>query len=427
MATVLELVKAACYETGITSVPSTLVNVTTATDLRLLHSFYATGRDLRQANCWPQLKRQHTIILQAGRNQYPLPNDFFAGVPDTSRDRQDGNPLYGPLSDNSFVYRQNGYGAGANNRAFRVFGPDFADSGNYGSGGQVMIDPVPGATSAGRLITFEYISRSWLAPPAWTPLTAYTSGTSYVRSNGRNYVSGTTASSDSYPPKVGFNGIAQDGGVYWMALYAPSWVNTTLYAPGDYVINTASNYLYVCTTGGTSAGAGGPSTTSDSPITDGTVTWSYCATSSWTGETAFAAGSFIKISAAYYKAVSLNNSLDSTQITGKVQPNHAIASATTIPRWTQSDGSVTWTYHNAPYEAVVSNSDICLFDDDLMILGIGYRFHRSTGAQYEALKDEYDRKKLKAVSRWNVGQTIDLANRPYCGPSFTLPEGGFGL
>lgn len=56
-----------------------------------------------------------------------------------------------------------------------------------------------------------------------------------------------------------------------------AWQATHVYAPGDKVINgTAPARIYVCTVGGTSAGAGGPSGTGTG-IADNTVTWDYVA------------------------------------------------------------------------------------------------------------------------------------------------------
>ena len=53
----------------------------------------------------------------------------------------------------------------------------------------------------------------------------------------------------------------------------PDWVALTVYAAGDRVTND-TNKTYRCTTGGTSAAAGGPTGTGAS-IVDGTVTWAY--------------------------------------------------------------------------------------------------------------------------------------------------------
>jgi phage tail sheath gpL-like len=53
-----------------------------------------------------------------------------------------------------------------------------------------------------------------------------------------------------------------------------AWQASTVYAVGQRVTNSAK--FYECTAAGTSAGSGGPTTTS-SAITDGTVTWAYVA------------------------------------------------------------------------------------------------------------------------------------------------------
>lgn len=55
-------------------------------------------------------------------------------------------------------------------------------------------------------------------------------------------------------------------------LLLDAWTITTAYVVGDRVTNSAR--AYICITAGTSAGAGGPTTTADD-ITDGTVHWRY--------------------------------------------------------------------------------------------------------------------------------------------------------
>lgn len=56
---------------------------------------------------------------------------------------------------------------------------------------------------------------------------------------------------------------------------APAWLASTAYVAGDLVLNDTTR-IYECTTGGTSAGSGGPTGTGSS-IADGTVTWRYLA------------------------------------------------------------------------------------------------------------------------------------------------------
>lgn len=58
----------------------------------------------------------------------------------------------------------------------------------------------------------------------------------------------------------------------YTAVASVAWTINTVYAEGFFVTNSGN--LYVCITGGTSAGAGGPTTTA-ADITDGTVHWMY--------------------------------------------------------------------------------------------------------------------------------------------------------
>jgi uncharacterized phage protein gp47/JayE len=66
---------------------------------------------------------------------------------------------------------------------------------------------------------------------------------------------------------------------YWSSADAATivtldaWVISTAYVIGDLVTNSGN--VYYCTAAGTSAGSGGPTTTSTA-ITDGTATWRYC-------------------------------------------------------------------------------------------------------------------------------------------------------
>lgn len=412
MATVtcLSLIQSVCYEMGIPA-PSTLVSVTDATRLQYLNLFYATGRELRQARWWPQLKRKFTVNLQSGRSQYYLPSDFYAALPQTQWDQGNKWELLGPMSDREWNYRLYGYITIENRKAYRVFGPDLNEN---GSRGQFEINPVPNTVLNGTPLTFEYISRSWFFPQNWTASTSYGANV-YVNCNGNVYQSGTgTHSSGTVPPNMAY-GTGQDGGVFWTALTVSAWLTTTAYAPGDYVTNGGN--LYTCLTGGTSSG--GPSGTGSS-ITDGTVIWQYCAISTWTAETSFVFGSFILQSGQYYKCSTPGVQGNNTQITGKTAPNWT---PTTVP-----DGTVTWTFISAPYETYLSDTDVCLFDTELMIAGLKWRFLRAKGLQYEDLKAEYEVLKDTAVNRWLEGERINLGDTGImlAGMRPNLADGNFG-
>lgn len=57
----------------------------------------------------------------------------------------------------------------------------------------------------------------------------------------------------------------------------------------------------------------------------------------------------------------------------------------------------------APYtwsEAITLDADICAFDDDLLILGLKWKWYQMKGLDYQSLKDEYTSKIEQAVNRF---------------------------
>lgn len=96
-----------------------------------------------------------------------------------------------------------------------------------------------------------------------------------------------------------------------------AWANTTAYVVGDRRSNSGKSY--VCTTAGTSAGSGGPTTTA-TDITDGTVHWRYlgigtaaadvAATCTVTGPTVAVSGDLTEIATSVAGWSSVINLLD---------------------------------------------------------------------------------------------------------------------
>lgn len=121
--------------------------------------------------------------------------------------------------------------------------------------------------------TSAWLALRYGATVAWQINTAYLAGNLVV--NGANAyectVAGTSAGAGG-PTGQGIGII--DGTATWK-FYEGKWTATTAYAAGAVVTNSTSPVrLYVCTTGGTSAGAGGPIGTGTG-ITDNTAVWSY--------------------------------------------------------------------------------------------------------------------------------------------------------
>lgn len=400
--TALQLISSACYRSNIPA-PTALVGSTSTSDLQLLHLFYEAGESLLRAGAWAQLKKSYTVNLVAGRSFYHLPLDFYAALPMTHWDRANSWPAGGPVGDAAFDYSLYGLGTGATKREYRVFGLDLNPN---SSRGQFQVTPTPEAGDQGLRITFEYVSKSWLRPPLWVA-GATVGATAYCSCSGNNYshASGTTVG--TVPPNMAY-GEGQDGSVFWKWISVSAWLTATAYAPGDYRTNGGN--LYVCTVAGISSG-GPTGTTEETDITDGGATWRYLPTNSWTGSTAFEFGDILKISSTYWRCT-----------------QGGITNTTTQPGWdntTVSDGLLTWTHYAAAYDSLISDSDLCMFDDELMSMELRWRFLRARGLQYQDLLDECERAKAKAAGRWNEGQILDLAGVESMDWP-TIPEGNWG-
>lgn len=384
--TALQLVTSACYLSKLTP-PSALISATDSSSLQLLELFYETGRELRNIRWWPQLKKRHEIRLISGRDSYPLPADFYAAIPDTQYDQNNNWQLQGALPDGDWNERLYGYFTIENRKAFRVFGPDIN---KVSGGGQFKVHPTPGDGEQGVVLSFEYLSKSWLTPPLWVAGGSY-SESDYISNYGYVYTAGSTATAGSVPPNM-HNGVGRDGGCEWLYLSVSAWSSTTAYAAGSYVTN--GGRLYVATVSGTSGSPNGPvGTTADATETDGTVTWKLKSTSAWAAYTSYSEGSIVTASSKYYKNV----------VAGK--------SAEVAPTWTAttvSDGTITWTEVTDSYDSLVTDSDLCLFDDELMIAGLTWRFLRSQGYQYQDLLTDYYTRLEAATNRYQPGTRFNL-------------------
>ena len=107
---------------------------------------------------------------------------------------------------------------------------------------------------------------------------------------------------------------------------------------------------------------------------------------------------------------------------GATGPNWTVSSSvTSVP-----DGSITWAYQPSAYEALLGDTDLCLFDDELMIAGLKWRFMRARGMQYADLEREYQILKSRAAARWNPGRILSLTGPKPRNWWPNIPEGSWG-
>lgn len=90
-----------------------------------------------------------------------------------------------------------------------------------------------------------------------------------------------------------------------------------------------------------------------------------------------------------------------------------------------SDGAVTWTVYNEPYECNSSNTnlnddDICLFDDDLMIEGMRWAYFRAKKQEYEQERADWEQMVKSAYARFNGPIRISMSDE--CGDYYDWPN-----
>jgi len=106
-----------------------------------------------------------------------------------------------------------------------------------------------------------------------------------------------------------------------------------------------------------------------------------------------------------------------------------IASATTIPSGTGTgivDGAGTWDYYDEPYEAILADTDLCLFDDDLVKLGLRAKLREDKGADFEAAEREFRSKITQAAARYK-GSHFGSFGTNQIGPRYWVPYGNWSI
>lgn len=153
---------------------------------------------------------------------------------------------------------------------------------------------------------------------------------------------------------------------------------------------SASNQIYVYPT---------PSSTDDGA----TIVFEYFSKSwarpaTWTASTSYAANNCTWYNGNYYTTTSGGTS-------GSTAPTHTSGSA--------SDGGVTWIYSSSIYDTVLKDTDISLFDSELVGLGVLWRFMRINGLpNFEDYRAEYINLLEERKSSLIAARTVNLAARP---------------
>jgi len=137
----------------------------------------------------------------------------------------------------------------------------------------------------------------------------------------------------------------------------------------------------------------------------------------WTPSTAVLAGSYRASSGyIYYTAAG--------GTTGTTPPS----ATSSIP----ADGTVTWTLYSLPYEQVLTDDDQSIFDDDVIISGIKWRYEKAKGVDMDinpqtGIPVIHEKLVANAVNRWNGDSVVSLQGPRLSLPVPSVPEGNWNI
>ena len=117
----------------------------------------------------------------------------------------------------------------------------------------------------------------------------------------------------------------------------------------------------------------------------------------WVASTAYTTDDYCNANGNCYKCSSAGTSSATTAPTGQT---------TGI-----TDGTAKWDYYNTPIEALLADTDLCLFDYDIVELGVKAKYIKEHGGQWKPVEMEYKRAVEEAVNRTRVPHVGSFSRR----------------
>lgn len=165
--------------------------------------------------------------------------------------------------------------------------------------------------------------------------------------------------------------------------------NYYLYGPG-YGATRKMYRVFGPDKGQGSATAGGQLELHPTPSTTETISFDYVSATTilpplWTASTVIAASSYRSANGNIYFTTAGGT-------TGTTPPSATSA----VP----VDGTVTWVYVSTAIETVSTNSDLSIFDDDIMIQGLKYMYKEANNQNASDAQRKFETMKANAAARW---------------------------
>lgn len=117
----------------------------------------------------------------------------------------------------------------------------------------------------------------------------------------------------------------------------------------------------------------------------------------WVTGTSYAAGTYISYDGNIYSTTAGGTA-------GSTAPTHTSGSS--------SDGGVTWTYYGDCYDKILADTDVSLLDEDLLSMGVIWRFMRQNGLpNYQDIRQEYQYELGKRAGAYTHARTLCMNKR----------------
>jgi hypothetical protein len=134
------------------------------------------------------------------------------------------------------------------------------------------------------------------------------------------------------------------------------------------------------------------------------LTRSYLLPKDWAATTGYTSGTYVNANGNIYLC-------DTDGTSGATAPTGLTANIT--------DGTTQWDYVSAAYETIVADTDLCVFDDDLVRLGIRAKWIEDKGGDYAQAKFEFESRIDQAVARYK-GSYIGTQAKKSLSPKYTV-------
>jgi hypothetical protein len=183
--------------------PTTVVGNTNRNVKTMVRAIYNVADDMLDKAEWPETRRTHSFDLVASTAAYAFPTDFNRMVFNTEWDEDEQWPIV-PMTSEEYQQFRCAMAAEPIHRRYMARGSGSA---------QFFLYPTPDTSDAGKTMSFEYVSDTWILPKTWVTGTVYAAA-SYVSYDGNIYLTSAGGTAGATAP-THTTGSASDGTVTW--------------------------------------------------------------------------------------------------------------------------------------------------------------------------------------------------------------------